>query len=570
MLHTIPFRQKLTVMIAVMCGLLLAALDQTIIATALGRIVEEFNSFDSLSWVVTAYLITSTITVPIAGKLSDIFGRRNLLVAGVALFTLASLLSGSAQNIGELIAARAFQGIGGGILMTSAFTIIGDLFTPRERGKWQGVIGGVFGLASVIGPLLGGYLTDPHNILGLVTNWRWTFWINVPVGIIAFIIIAIYTPNFKHPLKARIDFLGAGLLALALAAVIFACEDPTSIFNHVINDWHIAGAWIRAFFGFLTAIFAGLFVLVERKAEAPILPLHMFKWPVFRAVMPIMLLFGAAFLGAILYLTQFLQQVLDASPTASGLMLMPLIFSLAVTSIVAGRVVSKIGRYKFIMLGGLLVATSGVLSLATLTVDSSFWDVAWRMLITGAGLGASMPIFNLIVQNEAPHQELGVATSSVQLSRSLGSTVGTALFGGLLTAGVAFGLGTIAQDPFVNTLKQSPAAAQILGTSGTVDANTALNLNTPEVKDKIRDGIKQGIENNPTSLPENLKQKLIEQKLAEQDKFSDKVKKAFADSLRTVFLWAGGTMVLAILLSLLVKELPLRDSADKTAGMAEA
>lgn len=570
MLHTIPARQKITVMIAVMCGLLLAALDQTIIATALGRIIEEFNSFDSLSWVITAYLITSTITVPIAGKLSDIFGRRNMLMVGVALFTLASLLSGSAHNIIELIAARAFQGIGGGILMTSAFTIIGDLFTPRERGKWQGVIGGVFGLSSVIGPLLGGYLTDPHNIAGLVTNWRWTFWINVPVGIIAFIIITIYTPNFKHALKAKIDFLGAGLLALALAAVIFACEDPTSIFHHVINDWNIGAGWIRAFFGTLAAIFAGLFILVERKAQAPILPLHMFKWPIFRVVMPIMVLFGAAFLGAILYLTQFLQQVLGASPTASGLMLMPMIFSLAATSIIVGRLVSKLGRYKVIMLAGLFVATGGVLSLATLSVDSTFWDVAWRMLVTGAGLGASMPIFNLIVQNEAPHQELGVATSSVQLSRSLGSTVGTALFGGLLTAGVAFGLGTIAQDPFVATLKQSPAAAQVLGASGTVDANAALNLNTPEVKDKIRAGIKEGIENSPTPLPESFKQDLIKKELAKQEQFSDKVKKAFADSLRTVFLWAGGTMVLAILLSLLVKELPLRDSSDKMAGMAEA
>ncbi|HEX4662561.1 MAG TPA: MDR family MFS transporter [Candidatus Saccharimonadales bacterium] len=567
MLHEIPFRQKLTVMIAVMCGLLLAALDQTIIATALGRIVEDFNSFDSLSWVVTAYLITTTITVPIAGKLSDIFGRRNMLMVGVALFTLASLLSGSAQNIGELIGARAFQGIGGGILMTSAFTIIGDLFTPRERGKWQGVIGGVFGLSSVIGPLLGGYLTDPHNILGLVTNWRWTFWINVPVGILAFIVITIYTPNFKHALKNRIDFLGAGLLAAALAAVIFACEDPTSIFAHVINDWHISGSWVRAIFGAAAAILAGLFVLVERKAESPIVPLHMFKWPVFRVVMPIMLLFGAAFLGAILYLTQFLQQVLDASPTTSGLMLMPLIFSLAITSIVVGRVVSKIGRYKVIMFIGLLVATTGVLSLAALTVHSTFWDVAWRMIITGAGLGASMPIFNLIVQNEAPHKELGVATSSVQLSRSLGSTVGTALFGGLLTAGVTFGLGTIAQDPFVATLKQSPAAAQVLGTGGTVDANAALTLNTPEVKDKIRSGIRTGIEQ--TQLPAPVKQKLIDQKLGEQSKFSDRVKDAFASSLHTVFLWAGGTMVLAIILSIFVKEIPLRDSSDQLAGKAE-
>lgn len=566
MLHTIPARQKVTVMIAVMSGLFLAALDQTIIATALGRIVEEFNSFDSLSWVVTAYLITTTITVPISGKLSDMFGRRNMLMTGVALFTLASFLSGSAQNIGELIAARAFQGIGGGILTTSAFTIIGDLFTPRERGKWQGIIGGVFGLSSVIGPLLGGYLTDPHPILGLTTNWRWTFWINVPVGIIAFTIITIYTPNFKHELKHKIDFVGAGLLAVALTALIFACEDPTSIFAHAIHDWGVTAGWIRVFFGAIAAIFGTLFVLTERRAQSPILPLHMFKWPVFRLAMPIMLLFGAAFLGAILYLTQFLQQVLEATPTTSGLMLMPMIFSLALTSIVVGRIVSKVGRYKILMIAGLTIATLGVLSFTTLSAHSTFWDVAWRMIATGIGLGSSMPIFNLIVQNEAPHNELGVATSSVQLSRSLGSTVGTAFLGGLLTAGVAAGLGTISSDAFVSTLKQSPAATQILGTSGTVDANTALNLNTPEVKKRIHDGIVAGINKSPA--PQPIKQKLIDQKLGEQRAFSDRVKKAFSDSLRTVFLWAAVAMGLAIFISLFVKELPLKDSSDKLAGMA--
>lgn len=567
MLHAIPIRQKIIVMFAVMSGLLLAALDQTIIATALGRIVEEFNSFDMLSWVITAYLITTTITVPIAGKLSDIFGRRNMLMIGVALFTIASLLSGSAQNIGELIAARAFQGIGGGVLTTTAFTIIGDLFTPRERGKWQGIIGGVFGLASVIGPLLGGYLTDPHNILGLTTNWRWTFWINVPIGILAFIIITIYTPNFKHALKSKIDFLGAGLIAVALTSLIFASEDPTSIFKYFIDNWHISGDGIRLIFGAISALAVGLFILVERKAESPMLPLHMFKMPVFRLVMPVMLLFGAAFLGAILYLTQYLQQVLEASPTDSGLMLMPLIFSLALTSIVVGRIVSKVGRYKIIMVSGLTLATIGVLSLTTLTVHSQFWDVAWRMILTGIGLGSSMPIFNLIVQNEAPHKDLGVATSSVQLSRSLGSTIGTAVMGGILTAGVAVGLGAIAHDPFVVTLKQSPAASQVLGSSGQVDANAALSLNTPQVKHQIRDGIISGI--NATKLPAPVKAQLISQKLAEQTKFSDKVKGAFADSLRNVFMVAGGAMVLAIVLSLFIKELPLRDDTDKFAGMAD-
>lgn len=192
MLHHISQRQKIIVMSAVMSGLFLVALDQTIVTTALGQIVEDFNAFSSLTWIVTAYMLTSTVMVPIAGKLSDIFGRRPILMIGVASFTLASLLSGIASSIDQLILFRALQGIGGGIITANAFTIVGDLFSPRERGKWQGIIGAVFGLSSVVGPLLGGFLTDPHNLLGMTTNWRWTFWINVPVGIVSFLLIARY------------------------------------------------------------------------------------------------------------------------------------------------------------------------------------------------------------------------------------------------------------------------------------------------------------------------------------------------------------------------------------------
>lgn len=213
-----------------MSALFLVALDQTIIATALGKIVEEFNSFSSLTWVVTAYLLTTTVTVPIAGKMSDIFGRRRVLLSGVIIFALGSLWSGASGSIEQLILARAFQGIGGGIIMANAFTVAGDLFSPRERGKWQGLIGAVFGLSSVIGPLLGGFLTDPHSFLGLTTNWRWTFWINVPIGIISFFIIAKYLPLIKHDHKPKIDVLGANLLTVALSTLILAVDNTERIF----------------------------------------------------------------------------------------------------------------------------------------------------------------------------------------------------------------------------------------------------------------------------------------------------------------------------------------------------
>lgn len=218
--HHLSLRKKVIIMVSVMASLFLVALDQTIIATALGKIVSDFNAFSSLSWVVTAYLITTTITVPIAGKLSDLFGRRKILLAGVAIFAIGSLMSGVSQDIVQLILWRALQGIGGGIITANAFTIVGDLFAARERGKWQGMIGAVFGIASVVGPLLGGFLTDGHSFFGLLTtDWRWTFWINVPIAIVAFILIAIYCPALRHSNKPKIDYIGASLLTVFLSTL---------------------------------------------------------------------------------------------------------------------------------------------------------------------------------------------------------------------------------------------------------------------------------------------------------------------------------------------------------------
>ncbi|MBL8160304.1 MFS transporter [Candidatus Saccharibacteria bacterium] len=557
MLQAIPHRQKITVLIAVMSGLFLAALDQTIIGTALGRIVEEFNSFESLSWIVTAYLVTSTITVPISGKLSDMYGRRNLLLAGVAVFTLASFLGGIAGNVEALIAARALQGVGGGILFSSAFSIIGDLFTPKERGKWQGVFGAVFGLSSVVGPLLGGFLTDNHVVFGLTTDWRWTFLINVPIGLAVFALIAVTCPNFKHETKHKIDFLGAGLLTIALTALIFACENADNIFGSFLDATGLTGTALRVIFGVIAAIFTVLFLMAERRAASPILPLHLFRLPVFSLTMPIVLLFGAAFMGAIIYLTQYLQQVLGASATDSGLMLMPMIFALAGTSAITGRLMSSGVRYKPLLIGGIVLLLFGMISFATLTADSTFFDVAWRMVLAGIGIGASMPTFNLIVQNEAQQKDIGVATSSVQLSRSLGSTVGTALLGGLLTAGVAASLGDINRDAFVTSLKQNPQAASMLGAGGTVTADTALQLNSPDVQKKIEAGIRSGIEQS--ALPAAAKPAAIDKALQQQKDFSHKVREAFAASLQKVFVWAAVLVALALALSFFLKEIPLRD-----------
>jgi EmrB/QacA subfamily drug resistance transporter len=553
-------RQKILVMIAVMGGLFLAALDQTIIGTALGRIVEDFNSFSSLSWIVTAYLLTTTVTVPISGKLSDMFGRRNLLLIGVGIFTLASFLSGTAQSIEWLIAARALQGIGGGILTSSAFTVIGDLFTPKERGKWQGIFGAVFGLASVVGPLLGGFLTDSHTILGLTTDWRWTFFINIPVGITAFILIAKLCPNFKHEVKHRIDLWGAGLLTVALSAIILACENTDAIFAGLMHDTGLTGVAIKSLLWGIAALFTGLFVWIESRADSPILPLHLFRRPVFRVIMLVVLFNSAAFLGTILYLTQFTQQVLEASATTSGLMLMPLILGLAVTSAVVGRFTSKGAHYKPLMIVGLALVGLSTLWMTTLDANSTFLDVAMRMIVAGVGLGMSFPLFNLAVQNESEQKELGVVTASVQLARSLGSTVGAALLGGILTAGVASNLGNLNEKPFIQTLKQQPAAQQMLGDN--INADTALQLNNHDAKTRLQDGIQQGIESSP--LPSDTKKQALAQILGQQTAFSNDVKQAFAKAIQTVFLWASGTTLVALFIAFFLKELPPRKMEGDT------
>jgi EmrB/QacA subfamily drug resistance transporter len=562
-LHAIPQRQKIIVMLAVMSGLFLVALDQTVISTALGKIVEDFHSFTSLSWIVTAYLLTTTVTVPIAGKLSDIFGRRIVLLSGVGIFTLASLLSGSSQNIEQLIAFRALQGIGGGIITANAFTIIGDLFSPRERGKWQGIFGAVFGIASVVGPLLGGFLTDPHTIFTLVTNWRWTLWLNVPIGLVSFALIAQYCPSIRHEARPRIDFLGAGFLAVALSTLILAVDNTQMVFSGLLDKGVSLGVIKLALYGVVVVFTAG-FIWIERRAEEPVIPLSFFKNRNFSTLMAVAILFGAAFLGAILYLTQFNQQVFGANATTAGLMLLPVIVGLAAASAITGQFVTKTGRYKIFMVAGVSLATVGTLALSTLGVESPYWVEAIIALFVGAGLGATMPILTLATQNEFEQRQLGVATASLQLFRGLGSTVGTAAMGAILTGGVIAQLGMVAKDPYIQTLKQSPAASNIIGKD--IDANTALQLNTSDVSKQITAGFKTGIAKS--GAPEAVQAKSIETFTAHQTSFQDKVKSSFADSLHKVFYVAAGLMAVASVLSLMIIERPLKGGHDDTPGVA--
>jgi EmrB/QacA subfamily drug resistance transporter len=559
--HHLSLRSKLIIMASVMASLFLVALDQTIISTALGKIVEDFNAYSSLSWIVTAYLITTTITTPIAGKFSDMFGRRTMILIGVTIFTIGSLLSGTSADVNQLILYRAFQGIGGGIITANAFTIVGDLFAARERGRWQGLIGSVFGIASFIGPLLGGFLTESHQFLSWTTDWRWTFFINIPVGIIAFIIIAMFCPPLKHENKPSVDYIGAGLLAVALALLVLAVDNTDKIFGDFMTSTGMNLFTLRMIMAAIIAIAIAAFIYVEHHVKEPILKLSFFTNKNYLVLVAVGTFVGAAMLGSILYLTQFNQQVFGASPETSGLMLLPMIGGLMVASIGTGQLVTRTGRYKRFMVIGFVLSSAAIAALTTLTPSSSFLQEAIIMVFVGAGIGMAMPLLNIAVQNEFEQKYLGMATSSVQLFRGLGSTIGTAVFGSMLTLGIANSLGDMNKDPYIQTLKQNPAAVQQLG--DLTDANTLLNLNTPQIRDKITEGSNTALAKLPAPVAEKAKAQLKTQ----QDDYSKKITDAFSQSLHTIFVSTSAIMAVALLLSFAIKERPLNNAKpEETPG----
>jgi len=560
--HHLSLKRKLIIMISVMASLFLVALDQTIIATALGKIVEEFNAFSSLSWIVTAYLITTTVTVPIAGKFSDLFGRRRILLIGVAVFVAGSLLSGISANVEQLIMWRALQGIGGGIITANAFTIVGDLFAARERARWQGLIGAVFGLASVVGPLLGGWLTDGQNILGMTTDWRWTFYINVPIGIVAFILIAVFCPPLRRAAKAVIDYLGAALLSVSLAVLIISVDNTETIFAGFMESTGMSLAVLRTILFTIVAAAIATFIYVERKAKEPILPLRFFKNPNFVKILLIATFFGSAFMGSILYLTQFNQQVFGASPTDSGLMLLPMVGGIMVSSITAGQLISRFGRYKIFLQVGFTVATGAMILLSTLTPESSYAYEAVIMVILGLGMGIAMPVLNLAVQNEFSQAELGIATSSNQLFRSLGSTIGTAVFGAMLTAGILSHVDEIRDTAYIQSVSQNEAVSKI----GKIDdPNTLLTLNMPDIKNQITSNANEQF----TNLPQPAQDEARTTFETNQSEFASKVTHAFSESLRTIFIVASFLIGTAAILVFTLKERKLNTaSPDDTPGEA--
>ncbi len=413
-------RQILVVFSGLMLGMFLAALDQSIVGTALPTIVGDFHALNRISWVVTAYLLTSTASAPLYGKISDLYGRKKIFQFAIVLFLAASALAGLSQNMDELIIFRGLQGLGAGGLIVLAMSIIGDVVPPAQRGKYQGYFGAVFGIASIMGPLAGGFLVES-------INWRFIFYINLPIGAAALVVTSIVLKDRTARTRHKIDYSGALLLLIGVSSLLLTTTLGGSPEGYPWRSWQIITM------GVVGLVFVGLFIWHEMRAEEPIVPMRLFRLRVFTAANCAGFIVGLAMFGAIIYLPVYLQVVKGVSPTISGLMLLPLMVGMLTTSIGSGQIIARIGRYKIFPVVGTAVMTVGIYLFSLMGVHTSFFVNSLYMLVVGAGLGLVMQVLVLAVQNGVDYKDLGTATSLNNFFRSMGGAFGTAILGAVLT-----------------------------------------------------------------------------------------------------------------------------------------
>ncbi|MEU2075713.1 MFS transporter [Streptomyces sp. NPDC013489] len=488
---------------ALLLGMLLAALDQTIVATALPTIVSELGGMEHLSWVVTAYILASTAGTPLWGKLGDQYGRKRLFQGAIVLFLIGSALCGIAQNMPQLIAFRAVQGLGGGGLIVLSMAIVGDLVPPRERGRYQGLFGAVFATTSVLGPLLGGVVTQQ-------LSWRWVFYINLPIGIVALFVIAAVLHVPVRATRHTIDYLGTLLIAsVAICLVLVASLGGTT--------WAWGSAQIIGL-AVLAAVLLVLFVQVERRAAEPVLPLKLFRIRTFSLVSVISFVIGFAMFGAMTYLPTFLQVVQGVTPTRSGVHMLPMVAAILITSTVTGQIVSRTGRWKVFPIAGTAVTCLGLLLLHRLTENSSTAEMSVYFFVFGVGLGLVMQVLVLVVQNAVPYADLGVATSGATFFRSIGASFGVAVFGTIFTTRLTHSL----DDVFAAATASGQDVPPGIGPEQlAADPRTV------------------------TALPADLRPEVLH---------------AYATSIADVFLYAAPVVLAAFLVALFLKEDKLRGS----------
>lgn len=496
-------RQILLVLSGLMLGLFLAALDQTIVATALPTIAGELGGLEQLSWVVTAYLLTSTASAPLYGKVSDMYGRKIVFQFAIVTFLLGSVLAGIAQSMLQLIVFRAVQGLGAGGLIVMAMTIVGDVLSPRERGRYQGYIGSVFALSSIAGPLLGGFFVD--NL-----SWRWVFYINLPIGLAAlFVTASVLDLPFRrvdHP----VDYLGATLLVGGVSSLLLV-----TVWGGSEYPW---GSPVIIALSVLSVALLAWFLVQERRVEEPILPLRLFRDRTFAITSAAGFIVGLGMFGAIVFLPLFLQVVMGASPTNSGLLLIPLMGGVVTSSILSGRLITRTGRYKVFPLVGTTLMAVGLWLLSNMSPETNLFQASAFMIVFGTGVGLVLQVLVIAVQNAVEARDLGVATSSTTFFRSLGGSFGTALFGAILTSQLVTRLTPLAPEG------SSAGFGELTG--------------SPELIAQLPPGVR------------------------------DSVIEAFSGAITTSFAVAIPFIVVALLLVVFLPEIPLRDTAHVGAGEA--
>ena len=501
-----------------MLGLLLAALDQTIVGTAMPRIVADLQGFQHYAWVTTAYLLTSTTVVPISGKLSDMYGRKFFLIGSAAMFVLTSGLCGLSQDMTQLIVFRGLQGLAGGVLTSTVFTVISQIFPPAERGRIQGVFSGIFGLASIVGPLLGGYLTD--NL-----SWRWVFYVNLPVGVIALVFLWFSFPNIQPVARARrIDYLGAITLVAGVVPLLLALSWGGT--DYPWGSPTIVGLFVVA------VIMLAVFGLVERRAAEPIIPLSLFSNRIVGVSVLALMIMAMGMFGTILFIPLFIQGVIGTNATQSGTVLMPMMITMIGSSIISGQIISRTGRYKATAIFGMSIMSTGMFLLSRMGPDTDYLTVVRNMVIVGLGMGPTMPVFTLAAQNSVKMSQLGVVTSLTQFSRSIGSTLGVAIFGSLLTNQFA------------------PAFRAALGP-------TVVNSVPTDVLDRFQ---------NPQLLLNPQAAATVQQQLAQLgpqgaqafQELYGAVKFGLVGALHDVFMLGAVLAAIGLVTTLFLKELPLR------------
>ncbi|GAA3606869.1 MDR family MFS transporter [Marihabitans asiaticum] len=504
-----PYRlsaQNRRVFVGLMLGMLVASVSQTIVGPAMPRIVAELGGMDHYSWVATAAMLVSAVSVPIVGKLSDLYGRRGFYLGGIIVFLIGSLICGFAPNFWTLVLGRAVQGLGMGTLMPLSQTIIGDIIPPRQRGKYQGLMGAVFGLTSVAGPLAGGVITDTWG-------WRWLFFVALPVGAVAFVFVARFLHLEHTPRRVQIDYAGIAALVLGLTSLLLALSLGGT-------SWAWGSASSVSLFA-VAVVALSAFVLVERRAVEPVLPLRLFRRKVFSYAGIAAFGLSMVMFGAIIYIPVYAQGVVGVDATNSGLVLMPLMLGFIIMGILTGQLITRTGRYLPFMLTGVLVMAFGIYLLTRLTYEATQTQLTVAMIFVGLGLGMAMQQYALVVQNDVTRSDLGVATATVQFFRNVGSTVGIAIFGTVMTSGLA-----------EKVRSHLPAGAASSAQGGGFDAGSVLDPAALE------------------GLPPQV---------------ATAVRQALAENLHDVFVLGLPILAVVFVATALIPAKPLRDTLDEPA-----